>query len=47
MALLVIINMLYEKKEPKIKYDQFSEAEYFPHKHPGFATNAIHAGQDP
>ena len=39
--------MLYDKKEPKINYEQFPESAYFPHKHPGFGTKAIHAGQDP
>ena len=39
--------MLYAQEEPKVKYQRFSEEEYFPFKHPGFATKAIHAGQAP
>jgi len=39
--------MLYPKKEPKIKYQKFTEEDYLPHPHPGFSTLAIHAGQAP
>lgn len=39
--------MLYQKKEPKVKYDHFEQSEYFPHPHQGFGTVAIHAGQAP
>ena len=37
--------MLYKRAEKKSKYEEFSESEYFPFRHHGFATNAIHAGQ--
>ena len=39
--------MLYKPKESNIKYEKFEEKDYLPHKHPGFATLAIHAGQPP
>lgn len=39
--------MLYQKHEPKVKYQHFSEEDYFPFRHPGFATKSIHAGQEP
>jgi cystathionine gamma-lyase len=39
--------MIYDKKEPKVKYAQFQESDYFPFRHPGFGTKAVHAGQAP
>ena len=39
--------MLYKKVEPKVKFEVFPESEWLPYPHPGFATRAIHAGQDP
>ena len=40
--------MLYAKKEPStVEYEKFEVSDYLPIKHEGFATKAIHVGQDP
>ena len=39
--------MLYKQTESNIQYEKFEEKEYFPSRHHGFATLAIHAGQEP
>lgn len=39
--------MLYKQAEKKVKYEEFSESEYFPFRQHGFSTKAIHVGQKP
>ena len=46
-VLNAVEKILYQRAELKIKYEKFQEKEYFPFRHHGFATLAIHAGQEP
>ena len=39
--------MFYEKKEPRIVHDMFTEKDYLPVTHEGLATTAIHEGHSP
>jgi hypothetical protein len=39
--------MLYKQHQPKVAFETFPESEYLPFRHQGFATLAIHAGQEP
>jgi cystathionine gamma-lyase len=39
--------MLYKQPESKVQYEKFTEEDYLPFKHPGFATLAIHVGSEP
>jgi cystathionine beta-lyase/cystathionine gamma-synthase len=39
--------MLYKQHIPKVAFETFPESAYLPFRHPGFATLAIHAGQEP
>lgn len=36
-----------ERRSDKVEFKRFSKAEYLPYDHPGFATAAIHSGQQP
>lgn len=39
--------MFYKKTQPTLEFERFTEKDFMPHRHEGFATLAIHQGSKP